>query len=328
MTTTAPEILTDDALSALGITPDSKFAEEITVFEHGAPTTISHRFSPYLTEDSNVSMGDHKQKAAAAFEVIQKSPAVLLEVAPWFVNNHMGDDEFDRWEPFVVGFPEYTSERQMMFTNLAPLSEVAYRIAERDKLLEETDPEGPPPTDPQHPKALAHLQEYLAFSRFPLDAAYCNEGDGAPEHRGVYIDAKPIDALHVCQKTWPQNLIIGQNDAGELYCGRSSLFDRHVDVALGLIRRTNQFDERKVAVYNDKSTKTALNALEFDATHAQYLGAKERWEVDLGALPTVISSLLNHDDIDYVSIHRVTERTHLIQYDPNFFTTIEGYPAL
>ncbi|MFO7751998.1 MAG: hypothetical protein R6V41_02630, partial [Desulfobacteraceae bacterium] len=77
-------------------------------------------------------MGDVEKKAEAAFELIQKSQAVLIEIEPWFVNKHMGTTDFDRWEPFCVGFPEVAQGRQMKFSNMAPLSEITYRLSQRD----------------------------------------------------------------------------------------------------------------------------------------------------------------------------------------------------
>lgn len=326
--------------SPLGINPDSKFGEEVPVYDHSGEKSLRPHLEYYEeAEDNNITLGNLDQKAAAAFEVMQKSQAVVVEVEPWFVNTHMGTEDFDRWEPFFVAFPEVTTDRQMKFTNLAPLSEVAYRISQRDSFLEEaqandlsgesTDSDSvPDETDGVSPIVKAQIEEQKAFTRYTLDAFYNGEPkDDGSRPTGAWVDLDPIHAVHTCLSPWAEHLIIGMHDDGSLYCGRGSLFDKHVDIAIDLDRRINEHGERKAAVYNDKSKKDAMNSLDFDETHARYLGEKARWEVDLAELETVVRELLSHESISYVSMHRITEKAYVTHLNPQFRHRIDGYPG-
>ncbi len=314
-----------DDPSPLGIDPASDFGESIPVYDHGGKESIKPHLQYYEeSDDNNITLGDIDQKAHAAYEVMQKSQAVLVEVEPWFVNKHMATDDFDRWEPFFVAFPEIATGRQMKFTNLSPLSEIAYRISRRDSFLQEAeqnstghDGDGRPPV------VNAQIEEQRAFTRYELDSFY----NGDEDEDGTWVDMSPVHAVHTVLSPWSQHLIIGGRDDGSLYCGRGPLFDKHVDVAIDLDRRINDHGERKVAVYNDKSKKDAMNSLDFNETHARYLGEKARWEVDMDAIETVVRDLLDHDDINFVSLHRITEKAYVTHINPEFRSTIEGYPG-
>jgi predicted GIY-YIG superfamily endonuclease len=309
----------------LGIDPDSEFAAEVPVYNHDRPHEIRDRLKQYNENDSNnLTLGDLKHKAVTAFEIIQKSQAVLVEAEPWLISRHMETDQFDRWEPFFVAFPEIASEH-MKFTNLAPLSEIAYRLNERNEFLQMHKQGKTVEHSDYDPMVHAQMQEQLAFARYELDAVAGLES--LEEDDGLWIAPTPIKAIHACLSPWQQHLIIGSRDDGSLYCGRGPLFDRHVDVAIDLDRRINEHGERKVAVYNDKSKKNAMNALDFDKTHARYLGEKARWEVDMAAIETVIRSLLMHDHIEFVSLHRITEKAYVTHVNPEFRQMVEGYPA-
>lgn len=324
-----------DNPSALGIDPETTFAQNVPVFEHTGPNSLYPLFESYDTDpDNGVSMGDITAKTAAAFEILQRSQALLIETEPWFVNKYMQDD-FDRWEPFFVAFPEVTRNRQMKFTNLAPLSEIAYRLGKRDDLRDEqaeTPPHHQQPgvdetDDKTAPIIRSIIEEQKAYTRYSLDSAYLGSTE-SPETRGVFIDMSPITAIHAVLSPWPHHLIIGQHDDGSLYCGRGAQFDRYVDVAIDLDRRINKHGERKVAVYNDERTKDALKQLDFNSTHAKYLGPKRRWEIDIKSLNEAIPTLLNTDDVNYVSVHRVTEKAYLTHVDTGFFyKRMDNYPA-
>lgn len=309
--------------TALGIDPDSPFGSEIPVYNHGGADSVKPHIQYYDDDDeNNITLGNIKQKSEAAFELMKKSQAVLVEVEPWFVNKHMGTEEFDRWEPFFVAFPEIATGRQMKFTNLAPLSEIAYRLSQRDTHLEEGDNEDQS-SENTEPVIKAQMEEQKAFTRYTLDSFY----NGNEDEDGTWVDMSPVHAVHTVLSPWPQHLIIGGRDDGSLYCGRGSLFDRHVDIAIDLDRRINEHGERKVAVYNDKSKKDAMNSLDFNKTHARYLGEKARWEVDMEALETVVRELLDHEDINYVSMHRITEKAYVSHVNPGFRQMVEGYPG-
>jgi len=323
------EIVSDP--TPLGIDPDSTFSEEIPVYNH----TVTGSVKPHLqyydeNKENNITLGNIEQKANAAVEVMQKTQAVLVEVEPWFVNMHMGTDEFDRWEPFFVAFPEVATDQQMKFTNLAPLLEVAYRISQRDTHLdnaESSDLQYDDDADEYPAIVKAQMEEQKAFTRYGLDSFYNGEENDDGETNGAWVDMSPIHAIHTCLKPFQQHLIIGGRDDGSMYCGRGALFDKHVDVAIDLDRKKNQHGERKVAVYNDKSRKDAMNSLDFNETHARYLGEKARWEVDMDAIETVVRDLLAHEDINYVSLHRSTEKAYVTHLNPAFRDAIEGYPA-
>ncbi len=324
--------------SPLGIDPDTKFSTEIPVYDHRETSTFTSRLRSYDESDENkITLGNISQKAKAAFEVMQQSQAVIVEVEPWFVNKHMGTERFDRWEPFFVAFPEIATGRQMKVSNLAPLSEVAYRIRQRDTYLSEAestdqnityDATGDSEFKEFPPVVKAQIEEQRAFTRYSLDSFYNGKVvDEKGRATGAWVDMDPVHAIHTVLSPWPQHLIVGSRDDGSLYCGRGALFDQHVDVAIDLDRRINDHNERKVAVYNDKSKKDAMNSLSFEETHARYLGEKARWEVDMGAIETVIRDLLKHEDIEYVSLHRITEKAYVTHINPSFRTRVEGYPA-
>lgn len=320
--------------SPLGIDPDTEFGEEIPVYDHSGPGSLKPHISYYdENPENNISLGDVAQKCNAAFEALQKTQAVLVEVEPWFVNRHMGTKQFDRWEPFFVAFPEVTRNAQMKFSNLAPLSEVAYRISQRDSYIEEATQSDLPDAatdspDEYPPIVKAQIAEQEAFSRHTLSSFYNGEPPSDGERAtGAWIDQDPIHSIHTCLSPWPQHLILGARDDGSLYCGRGALFDKHVDVAIDTDRRVNDHGERKVAVYNDKSKKDAMNSLAFDETHARYFGEKARWEVDMAAIETVVRDLLAHDDVRYVSVNRITEKAYMTHLNPDFRGVIDGYPG-
>lgn len=322
--------------SPLGINPNTEFSNEVPVYTHNSAETIEMLLTDYSEDDSNdIRLGNEQRKAANVIEVLRKSQAVLVEVEPWFVSKHMGTRDFDRWEPFFVAFPECARERQMKFTNLAPLSEVSYRLSQRDIALQEItgsqQEELTTASETEISKQLrtAKAEEHKAFTRYELDCAYTGDED-SPSKRGVWVDMKPIKTLHTCLSPWHEHLIIGRNDdTGALYCGREAQFSDHVDVAIDLDRRVSKYDsdERKVAVYNDKGQKEAMESLDFEATHRQYLGAKARWEVDVASIARVVTELLEHESIEFVSLNRVMEKEYIINYDKGFHTNIEGYPG-
>lgn len=329
-----PKQITDP--SPLGINPDTKFNEEVPVYSHNSMDTIELLFTDYTEDDeTNIRLGNETQKAKNVIEVLKKSQAVLVEVEPWFVSQHMGSPEFDRWEPFFVAFPECARNRQMKFTNIAPLSEVSHRISQRDIALEKISGTQQDELSVSDTESIseqlrkAKNEEHKAFTRYELDCAYTGSEDSASK-RGVWVDMKPIKTIHTCLSPWHEHLLIGVNDeTGELYCGRDAQFSDHVDVAIDLDRRTSDYDkeERKVAVYNDKGQKDAIEQLDFDQTHRQYLGAKARWEIDAASIAYTVRSLLEHETIEFVSLNRIMEKEFIINYDKGFHTDINGYPG-
>lgn len=323
------EIVSDP--SSLGIDPDSTFGEEIPVYDHTVKASVKQHLQYYDENDeNNITLGNLDHKAETALEVMQKTQAVLVEVEPWFVNMHMSTEDFDRWEPFFVAFPEVATEQQMKFTNLAPLSEIAYRMSQRDTHLEnaESSTLAYEDNNGEYPDIVkAQMEEQKAFTRYGLDSFYNGEEDEDGKTNGAWVDMSPIHAIHTCLSPWQQHLIIGRSDDGSLYCGRGALFDKHVDVAIDVDRKKNAHGERKVAVYNDKSRKAAMNSLDFSETHARYLGEKARWEVDMDAIETVVRDLLAHEDINYVSLHRSTEKAYVTHLNPAFRDAVDGYPA-
>lgn len=317
-----------DDPSPLSINPDGEFGENVPVFNHTGESSLKPHVTHYdESPDNSITLGNVDQKINAAFEVLQKSQAVLVEIEPWFVHEYMGSDDFDRWEPFFVAFPETAPDQQMKFSNLAPLSEVAYRIRQRDSFLEQAQTsDAVDNSEEPDPVVKAQIEEQKAFCRYTLDSCY-NGPDGED---GVWIDQEPVHAIHAVLSPWAQHLIIGARDNGELYCGRGAMFDKQVDVAIGLNRRAREYNgrnERKVAVFNDKDKKNALNGLPWDDTHARYIGQKGRWEVDLAALETVVRELLSDDDIQFVSMHRITEKAYVTHMNPGFRNRIHGYPG-
>jgi hypothetical protein len=175
----------------------------------------------------------------------------------------------------------------------------------------------------------AKKEEHKAFTRYELDCCYTGSKDN-PSQRGVWVDMTPIKTIHTCLSPWHEHLIVGKNDdTGELYCGRGAQFDDHVDIAIDLDRRTGNYDanERKVAVYNDKEQKDAMEGLSFDETHRQYLGAKARWEIDMSSIDAVIGELLNHSNVSFVSMNRIMEKEFILNCNSAFRNEINGYPG-
>lgn len=312
----------------LGINPESTFNETVDVIDHPKPATLKEYFEAYDSGESNVSLGNIDYKTKAAFDVLQKTQSVLIEVEPWYVNDKMGSKEYDRWEPFVVAFPEQTvNGNHMLFTNLAPLSEVAYQLKQRDIALEKIESEKDT-TDSTDATKRAQQHEQRAFTRYTLDCCYNGEESENEDSglRGELINHKIISNIHACLSPWPQHLIVGVSD-GKLYCGRGSLFDEHVDIAIGIDRRKNEYNERKVALYNNRQSKDEIQRLDFDTTHAKYLGKKKRWEVDLDSVDYVIKTLLGEENIDYVSLSRTVEKAFITHIDSSFSNDIAGYPG-
>lgn len=316
----------------IGIPSDSEFAENVPVYNHTNATGIKNTLQAWHdADDNNVNLGDYVQKANAAFEIIQRSEAVLVEIDPWFVNEHMGTNQFDRWEPFFLAFPETTQNSQMKFENLAPLSEVAYHLTKREEFAEMHEDSRPVDGDNRTASVHQQINEQRAYTRYELESHYNPDSDD-PNNAGAWVDMTPIHALHGCFRPWHNHVLIGTNDTGEKYCGEGQLFDSYVDVAIDLDRRINDFGERKVAVYNDESSKDAMNLLnekydfdDPDSPHARYLGQKGRWEVDLNSLDTVIDELLGHESVEYVSMHTITAKAFITHIDAEFADTVHGF---
>jgi len=299
---------------SIGIAANTEIAAERPVYEHRNVDGIEAVFTAYDADDSNnVSLGDVEQKATYVFEVLKSTNAVLVEIEPWFVNRYMGSDEFDRWEPFCIGFLETSlGDRQVKFTNLAPVSEITYQLSQRDI----------------HDDAENSVRaEYRAMTRYALSACYNGDTDLPPEKCGARVDMKPITAFHTAASSRADHLIVGSRDDGTMYCGRGQLNDKHVDVQIGLGWRENEYGEQKVTLWNDETTKDAVSELPFGETHARYLGEKQRWEVDFTAIETVLESLLQHDDVAFVSLHRLTEKAHRVETDAKLSDKIDGYPG-
>ncbi len=322
----------------LGIDTTTPFSQTTPVIDHFENDVLENILEYYDScRSNNVDLGDVIQKAHAAFEVLMKTQAVIVEVEPWFISDKMGTDNFDRWEPFCVGFPEVAIDRQFKLTNIAPLSEVSYRIKQRDEYLQQAQnidsaTESTVPKQRNHPVVKAQIEEQKAFTRYTLDACYSPDYDtySNPSERddGLWIDQSIIQAVHTHLQPWPHHLILTSNENGKLHCGRGPLFDSHVTIAIDVDRRKNKQGERKVAVYNDADTKHVLNNLDFEKYHQRYLPQKARWEIDLSKIEKFVKTILTSNDVDYVSIHRCTEKAYMTHIRPQFRQDIEGYPAL
>lgn len=305
----------------LGIDPESTFAENVPILKANTSTGIKERLLKYNEDpNNNVTLGDVEQKADAVAELLHKSNAILVETEPWLVNKHMGTEEYDRWEPFFVAFPEVTFDNQIKVSNLAPVSEISYQIKRRDEHLTEAtkNPDDVTTSDTnEYPIIKAQQNEQLAFSRHPLDSC----ADEAA------LDHSIVESIYVNTRSWPEHLLVGIDDNDQLYCGRGELFEDVVDVAIGLDRRVSDYNERKVAIFNDKSTKNALKALPWDETYIKYRGNEQRWEANMDAINTIITELLQHESIDYVSLHRITEKAYKMHLNHSFGSNIDGYPG-
>lgn len=303
---------------------ESEFEQSIPITNHESVDSVTDYLEECNEREGDIDLGDIPNKAEATFELLQKSNALLIEIEPWFPHKYMACDEFDRWEPFIIGHFEGVIGRQIEVSNIAPLSEIAYQLQQRTKYLSAAE------SQDNDEKKTTHLQnalknEHAAFTRYPLTACYNNNDETEPS-KGVRIDKNPIRSVHTHYTEWPHNLIIGKK-SNSLYCGRGALFDRHVDVAIEFDRYQNSHGEKKVALFNTKGTKDAVKTLDFDTCHIRYLGKKQRWEFDLQSLDHVIRNLLEHELIDYVSLHRITEKMFATFVDPSFRKSIAGYPA-
>ena len=314
----------------LGIDTNTEFHNSVPVHDHGSSKSLQKIIKEYDTDaNNNITLGNVSYKAEAAMDVLHKTPAVLIETEPWFVKQNMGTGAYDRWEPFVVAFPERTvNDTHMLFTNLAPLSEVAHQLSKRDIQLEKASDNNKSTENVSTAAIQAQKHEQLAFTRYELECCY--NGETNPDDastNGELIHEEIVEGIHTCLSPWPQHLIVGAKDNGTLYCGRGSLFDEHVDVAIGLDRRIRKGKERKVALYNDRSTKDIIQRLDFDQTYRKYLGNKKRWEANMDAIEYIITELLIQDEVEYVSLHRSTEKAYTTHINPSFKGEIEGYPG-
>lgn len=316
------EVITETA--PLGINPESAFAQTVPVIDHKDTNILQSIFTTYNEErKNNIRLGDTKKKACAAFDVMQKTQSVLIEIEPWFINKKMGDDQYDRWEPFCLGFPEVAIDRQLKVTNVAPLSEVTYQIEKRDSFLQKAqNTDEKVNTRITHPAVKAQIAEQKAFTRHTLDACYKGEDENS-----LWIDKTITEAIHTHLTPWPHHLILTTDSNDELHCGRGPLFDEHISIAIDVDRRKNPQGERKVAVYNDTETKDVMNSLTFDEVHHRYYPQKARWEIDLSSLETFIQQTLTAENIDYISIHRSTEKAYMTHINPQFRNKIHGYPG-
>lgn len=328
---------------AYGIDPKSEFGKSIPVHDHAIQTDFEDLFETVDNNaKNNVDMGNIEQKAEAAYEVLRKSQAVLVRVEPWYIHETMGkttDDKYDRWEPFFIAFPEITEGSQMNFTNLAPLSEITYRIKERNRLLNKTsksvkdikESDSEPPWQ-QHVVG-AQTEELKAFTRYKIPCSYNGEEIDdetyeivSDDANGAWLDKSIVKSIHIVSNPYDKHFIVGRGQDGSLYCDRGALFEDDIDVAIG-IPREEEYNLHKVPIFNDKSSKDALNQLEWEETHMRYLGHKKRWQADLKALDTIITELLSHESIQHISVHRVTEKAFVTHYKPSFTNKIDYYPA-
>lgn len=315
------------------INTESEIADECPVYEHADTRSktvsdgIKKLLDAYDASGSNtVSLGNTYHKAHTATHLLKNTQCSLIELEPWFVSEHMGDTEFDRWEPFCLGQIETSvADRQLKVTQLAPLSEISYRLTHKPNTATTGDSSGLVTGD----VTPATLAEYEALTRHRLASSYNGPQEEDPDKCGAILDMGLIRAIHTVASPHPStgHLIVGSQTDGSLYCGRGRLDGERVDVQIELGWRTGEYGEEKVAVYNTRATKGAVSDLPWEKTHARYLGNKHRWEVDFNSIETVLVELLSHDSVDFVSLHRATEKLYEQTTNGSFETKMSGYTS-
>lgn len=310
-----------------GIDQNSEFVGEkdVDVINHADADEIQRRLEAYgEDEDNNITIKDAEQKAKAAFEVIARSDAVLVETQAWFVSKKMSDDTFDRWEPFFLAFPETTNNGQMLFRNMAALSEVAYTISQRDQ-YEQMARDGDEVENSDYSAIeQAQMAEQRAFTRYRLDSYHPKE----------WVDGSIIESVHVADVENQRDLLVSADGDGNLSCERGDI--EQADIGIELDRYVDD-GEFKVAVLTEAEDEIteAMKALDFDAdnneddeysSHRKYKRTVGRWEVDLRSIPEVVEDLATAAGVDTVGVHRVTEKAVRVHVSNEFGQDIAGYP--
>lgn len=257
-------------------------------------------------------------KLAAALEVISQTPAVLVKTRPSIVSTICGTDDFSRWEPFLVGFLETEASGQLLFRNVASLSEVAYTLSLRNQYLETHDSGGELDGD-FSPLEYAHLAEHRAYTRYALES-------GTDE---VWLDHNEVHAI-LGNATPISDALLVRSGRNGLYCGRGQLMADASAVSFELDRETTTQNERKVRVFNNGGARDALNAASdatFSETHLKYNDSVYHWECDLSGIERLIEYFLLKADVTSVSLHRTTELAIRNFRDGQFGAAIEGYEA-
>lgn len=310
--------------TTIGIPDESQLDSVIDLYNHETVDDLTTLLQTY-DDHGTVSINNPEYKAQVVFELLSKSQAVLVEAEPWLVDSLMTTDDFTRWEPFFIAFPERAWGTQMKFSNLAPLSEVHHVLTKRDTYYKMANGDEKTPANlDTDPITLAQMFEQQAFTRHEL-SSFISEETVECDPSG---DTTTITAIHACPLPYSKHLILGRNKNNALYGGRGPQFDPHVDIAIDVDREINDYGERKVAIYNDKANKDALNSLDFSETHAEFLPKKSRWKADLSALETLIKELTAHKTVNYISINRITEKAYLTHFDADFLYNIPDYPFM
>lgn len=323
------ELLTTDSVGQFNVDPDTTFGSEVGVINHTNADSIEgvlrRAVETYNDDDTEypISMKNVAAKAEAAFDILSRSRAALIELnKPSLVKLKCGsaDPNYDRFEPFFVAFPEYNRQRQMLFRGMAALSEVFHQINLRDQYLEgsRTISDDSTYTAAQH----AARAEKRAFTRYPLDSFY--DGDDY-DHDGEYFDKSVVDGIHVCKTPIRNSLLVGANGNG-LYAGRGNLSEGDVIIGLDRVMSDDRYENRKVEIRNEYAHRHALSGLSLPDTGALYnQHFHSCWEADLSCIENVVHGVASHDDVGLVSIHPITEAAYRREYDSAFGNDIDGY---
>lgn len=324
-------ILTDAEAEQFSIEPDSNFANAVNTINHPSASSIEATLRQAIevyneTEDDYpISLKNITEKAKAVHEILSRSRAVLVETSPGLVKATCGkeDDDYGRFEPFFVAYPEYVSSGQMLFRSMAALSEVYHQIRTRDRYLEgDLAPESDSEYTPEEAAARA---EKDAFTRYQLDSFYDAESD--PDHDGDYFDKGVIDAIHVDKSPIRNSLLIGSNNDG-LYAGRGNLSEGDVTIGLDRLITDDKYANKKVEIHSEYKHRNAFASLSLPDTGALYNSHYYgKWEVDLSCLGTVINDLATHDEISLIGVHPITEAAYRREHNANFGEDIDGYDA-
>lgn len=320
--------LTNDETEKFSIDPDSDFAANVDVINHlnsNSLETVIRNAIEHYNENTEypISTKNLAEKATTVHEVLSQSQAVLVETSPGLVKSTCGeeDPDFDRFEPFIVAFPEYTSKGQMLFRGMAALSEVYHEMLTRNRYLEG---ELTPASDIEYTaEEMAQKAKKDAFTRYPLDSYY--DDNNSYDHDGEYLDKVVIEGIHVCDEPIQNCLLVGSNDTG-LYSGRGNFSEGSIMIGLDRLETDDQYKNKKVEIFSEYKHRNAFGTLSLPETGALYnQHFHGRWEADLSCIGTVVNDLANHDDISLVSIHPITEAAYQREYDPDFGNDIDGY---
>lgn len=312
------------------IDPDSDFAANVDIINHSNSDSLEQAIRTAITHYNEtageypISTKNVAEKATTVHEVLARSRAVVIETSPGLVKSTCGeeDPEFDRFEPFVVAFPEYTSERQMLFRGMAALSEVYHQMITRNRYRE--GDLTPDDDADRTAEEAAQRAEQAAFTRYPLDSFY---DSGDHEHDGEYFDKNVVDAIHVCKKPIRDCLLVGSNSDG-LYAGRGNFSEGDVMVGLDRLVTDDRYENQKLEVFSEYEHRSAFSALSLPETGALYnQHFYGRWEADLDCLDTLIDDLASHEDVGLVSVHPITEAAYRREHDRGFGSDIVGYDA-